>query len=427
VFAAVFQQLKSVGLLVGSNAFATLTIAVGTFLIAKIVAPAEFGKYALAAQVAVSIYPVLTLRYEHALPLLGNRHASLYLAGCLLLLFTTTLLFLTLGLIVLTIPALAAYLPKDIIDLIPLVALGAFMLALSSIFQSAALVRGALSHLAIARVLRAIAMVSIQIGLVLSLGASATWLFIGEVSANLVHGSILASVFGLGGVLVSARRPWSQFRRRIIVFGLRYKEFPLVTLPHMMIHAALGVLFAIALGGLYGPAALGQYYLMRKLVFGVLALFGTAFYQHAIAEAARMPRTKLFGVALRVLVLMGGVGVASVGVILLVGPALFTLVVGDKWVEAGLMAAASAPLILLEPVTSALAFLPIFLGHQRIAFAVAVAQGSVGIAAIGIAGLLGWDVITAIVVSSLAVSTVMLSYVFWLLRRAQRVQAGLRG
>lgn len=427
IFAAVLQQLRSVALLVGSNAFATLTIAAGTLFVAQIVDPAEFGKYALAAQVAISIYPVLTFRYEHALPLLGNKKvANLYLAGCLLLLFITTLLFIIVGLIGLSIPSLAAHVPKGIIDLFPLVGLGAFTLALGSIFQSAALVRGALLHLAIARVLRAVAMASMQIGLALSFGANAAWLLIGEVSANLVHGSILVTAFGLGGVLATIRRPWSQFRRRLIVLGLRYKEFPLITLPHMMVHAGLGVLFATTLGALYGVAALGQYYLMRKLVFGVLGLFGTAFYQHSIAEASRAPRAKLFGVALQALVLMSSVAVVSVGVILLVGSELFILVVGDKWAEAGLMAAASAPLILLEPVTSTLAFLPIFLGLQRIAFVVAVVQGCIGIAAVGIASLLEWDVFNAILVSSLAMSSVMLSYVLWLLTRAQKAKAGLQ-
>ena len=330
IFAAILQQLRSVALLVGSNAFATLTIAAGTLFVAQIVDPAEFGKYALAAQVAMSIYPALTLRYEHALPLIGKRHvASLYLAGCLLLLFITTLTFLILGVIGLSIPILSTHVPKGVVDLFPLVALGAFTLALGSIFQSAALARGALTKLAIARVLRAVVLVSMQIGLVLSLGASATWLLIGEVSANLVHGAILVTTFGLGGVLAAARRPWPQFRRRIIVLGLRYKEFPLITFPHIMVHAALGLLFAAILGAVYGAAALGQYYLMRKLVFGVLALFSLAFYQHAVAEAARVHRAKLFGVALQALVLMGGVAVVSVGVILLFGQELFVLSVGD--------------------------------------------------------------------------------------------------
>lgn len=423
VFAADLQKLKPVLLLLGSNAFATLALALGTFLVARILSPAEFGKYSLAAQIAVSIYPLLTLRYEHALPLLGKRRISnLLLTGCLLLLPVTTIILFTLGLIGVAIPATSAYFPSEIIDLLPLVALGALSLAMSSIFQSSALAHGTLKRLAVARVLRATALVAMQIGLALSLGASATWVFIGEVSANLVHAVILASAFGLGGVLVTARRPWPQLRKRLWVLAKRYKEFPLITLPHTFTHSALGLIFASTLGAVYGAAALGQYYLMRKLVFGVLAIFNMALYQHAVAEAARVPQSRLFGVALRALILMGSMAVTSAGVIALVGPDLFELAVGDKWVEAGLMAVASTSLIILEPLTMTMAFLPVFLRLQHIAFAVAVVQGCVGIVAIGTAGWLGWDVINATMASSLAASAVMLIYTLWLLARAKKAK-----
>lgn len=419
----VLLRLKPVLLLLGSNAFATLILALGTFFIARISTPAEFGKYSLAAQIAVSVYPLLTLRYEHALPLLGKRRNSgLLLTGCLLLLPVTTLLLFTLGLIGISLPAISAYIPNDVIDLLPLVALGAFALALSSIFQSAALANGTLKRLAIARVLRAVAMVAMQIGLALSLGASATWLFIGEVSANLIHAVILASAFGLGGVLVTVRRPWPQLWRRLLVLGKRYKEFPLITLPHTFTHSALGLIFASTLGAVYGAAALGQYYLMRKLVFGVLAVFNMAIYQHAVAEAARVQQSELFGVALRALALMGSVAVITASVIALVGPDLFELAVGKKWVDASFMAVAAISLIILEPVTMTMAFLPVFLRIQHIAFAVAIVQGVAGIVAIGISGWLGWDVINAIVASSLAVSIVMLSYILWLLVRAKQAK-----
>ena len=198
------HQLKSVGVLLGSNTLATATIAAGTLLVTKLTTPVEFGKYAYAAQVAVSIYPLLTLRYEHALPLLGNRRiASSYLLGCLMLLFATTGILLIFGQIGLSIPIFAAHLPREVSDMFSLVATGAFALALSSIFQAATLGRGTVVHLAIARVLRAIVMVSMQIMLVLLIGAGAYWLLLGEASANLLHAAILAIAFGLGGAISS--------------------------------------------------------------------------------------------------------------------------------------------------------------------------------------------------------------------------------
>ena len=424
LISALLRRLRPVLMLLSSNAFATLVLAFGTFFVARIVNPAEFARYSLAAQIAVSVYPLLTLRYEHALPVVRRRSdSSLLLAGCLVLLPVTTLLLFAFGAIGASMPVIANYLPDVDIGLWLLITLGALSLASGSVFQSASLACGTLRHLAIARVLRALAVVAMQIGFVLSLDASATWLLIGEFSGNLLHALILSSACGFSAALVSVRRPWLRLWRRLFIIGKRYKEFPLITLPHAFTHSALGILFAVTLGAIYGASALGQYYLMRKLVFGVLAIFNVAVYQHAVSEAARVPESQLLSVSVRALLLMGGVGIVSAVAIALVGRELFTLVAGSNWSEAALMATASASLIVIEPVAATMAFLPIFLRLQHIAFAVAVLQGSVGIVLIAFSGLLGLDVINAIALSSLGVSVVMLSYVIWLLSRAKKIQS----
>lgn len=417
---AVLQRFKPVFLLLGSNAFATITLSVGSFLIARIMVPAEYGWYSLAAQISVSAYPLLTLRFENSLPLLGaGRSSGLMLIGCLLLLPITFLIYSLVALICSYIPVISSYFPKELIELLPLVAFGALSLALSSVFQSAALARGILKRLAVSRVIRAIAMTAMQIGIAWSLGAGAKWVLIGEISANIVHGAILGSALSLGGVM-SARRHFIDLWRRILVLLKRYKEFPLITLPHSFMHSGLGLIFTSTLGALYGAAALGQYYLMRKLIFGVIGVFNTAIYQHATAEAARMQQYDLYGVGQRALALMGSIAVLLTCVTILYGPSLFEIAIGNKWGDAGLMAVASAPLIIFEPITSTMSFLPIFLRLQHIAFFVAIVQGCVGIAALGISGLQGWSVITAITVSSLSVSVVMFSYIIWLLLQAKK-------
>jgi len=182
------------------------------------------------------------------------------------------------------------------------------------------------------------------------------------------------------------------------------------------------LIYASTIGAVYGADALGEYYLMRKLVFGALGIFCTAIYQNALAESANVHQSKLFSIALRTLVLMGSVAVMSSAVIVQFGPALFELLAGKKWVGAGVMAIATAPLIVLEPITMTVAFLPVFLRLQHIAFAVAVLQGCVGIAAIGASAWLGWSVVDAIFASSLSVSLVMIGYILWLLIQARRLK-----
>ena len=372
---------------------------------------------------AITIYPLLTLRYEHALPLVGDRRISTSLVVlCLLLAACIAATMWIAASAEIGNDWLAQSAPSELWNQFPLIVLAAAALALGSISQLATLAAGSISRLAISRIARAVSMVILQLAFVFALGASATSVLMGEILATLVGVACLVSAVGFSAVLDGSR--WIRLGRRLPVLAYKFREFPLITLPHILSHSALALAFAMLFGGMYGAAALGQYFLMRKLLFGALGLFSVAIYQHSVADAARVPKTRLFGIAVQAIALMGGVSVVMAGILLLAGPQLFEIMVGSQWAAAGVMATAAATLIVMEPITSTLAFLPVFLGHQRAAFAVAVAQGSVGLLALGIAGWLGLTAAGAIVLSSLAMSGIMLAYVSWLLRRAHAAAGG---
>lgn len=417
------RQLYSIGFLLSSNIIAAGTIAGGTLIVSRIVTPSAFGQYSYAAQVALAIYPALTLRFEQALPLIGNRG----LAGNYMLLGTLALAVLnTMLLILIWLLGRAVFpdmlgLASPLQDMVLLVALMALSLSLSGIFQSASLMRDNLSRMAIARVLRAVTMVALQLLMVVAISGSATWLLVADLSASLMQALLLAGGAGMAGVSALLRRPLRELFRRLLVLAKRHKTFPLVSLPHLLAHSGLGLLLTSVLGAFYGAMALGQYYLMRKLIYGVLAMFGTAIYQQAIAESAQVQREEVYRVARRALILAGAASSVSAVVILFAGPQLFILAAGKEWALAGQMAIATMPLIVMEPIASTFAFVPVFLGLQQAALRVAVLQGSVGVAAIALAGSLGWSVLSALTVSSIAMSTVMAGYVWWLLHRAKGV------
>lgn len=423
-----YHQIYSIGVLFSSNIFAAGIIAGGTLIVSRIVTPSAFGQYSYAAQVALAIYPALTLRFEQALPLLGNRNVAenYMILGNLVLAVINTVLLILIGLIG------RAFLPdilgptpplQDMVLLVPLMALS---LSLAGIFQSASLTRDNLSRMAAARVLRAMTMVALQLLLIVAISGGATWLLVADLSANLMQTVLLAGGVGMVGVWGLVRRPLRQLFKRLWALAKRHKAFPLISLPHLLAHSGLGLLLTSVLGAFYGAAALGQYYLMRKLIYGVLAMFGTAIYQQAIAESAKVQREEVYGVARRALILAGAASSVSAIVIFFVGPQLFALTAGKDWALAGQMAMATVPLILMEPITSTFAFVPIFLGLQQTALRVAVLQGSAGVAAIALAGSLGWSVLSALAVSSIAMSTVMIGYVWWLLHRAKQVAKGWR-
>jgi O-antigen/teichoic acid export membrane protein len=420
------RHLRPIAVLLSSNALAAATIAGGTVVVSRIVSPSAFGEYSYAAQFALALYPALTLRFEQALPLIGTKRifARYMLLGILALTVLSTTLLGLLGEIALSILVKKIDVGVGKRDVFALIMLMAFSLSLAGIYQSATLALGNLSRMAVARILRAVAMVAMQVLLVLAIGGGAFWLLVADIGASLMQALLLAGGVGMAGVWGLLRRPVRQTARRLSVLAKRYKTFPLITLPHLLVHSALGLLLTTTLGAAYGASALGQYFLMRKLIYGVLALFSTAIYQHAIAESAQVPRTGVYSVAKRAFLLVATVGAVSAVTILVGGPQLFEIAAGEEWSMAGRMAIATVPLILMEPITSSLAFVPVFLGLQRVAFGVAVLQGIVGLAAITVASMIGLNVMSALTISSCSMSIVMIGYVFWLLQRAKQVAEG---
>jgi O-antigen/teichoic acid export membrane protein len=348
------------------------------------------------------------------------------LLGTLALAVLNTMLLILIGLIGRAVFPDILGLALPLQDMILLVALMALSLSLAGIFQSASLKRDNLSRMAVARVLRAVTMVGLQLLLVVAISGGATWLLFADLSATLIQAVLLAGGVGMAGVWGLLRRPPRQLFKRLLALAKRHKSFPLISLPHLLAHSGLGLLLTSALGAFYGTAALGQYYLMRKLIYGVLAMFGTAIYQQAIAESAQVQREEVYSIARRALILVGAVSSVSAVIIFFAGPQLFALAAGKEWVLAGQMAMATVPLILMEPITSTFAFVPVFLGLQQAALRVAVLQGSAGVGAIILAGSLEWCVLSALTVSSIAMSSVMAGYVWWLLHRAKRVAEGWR-
>lgn len=416
-------NLKSIGVLLGSNVIAAGIIAGGTLMVSRIVAPDAFGQYSYAAQIALAVYPALTLRFEQALPLLGkrNRAGSYMLLGTLTLAVLNSMLLILLGLAGQTVfPDMLGIAPP-FQDMALLAALMALSLSISGIFQSASLMHGNLSRMAVARVFRAASMVALQLLLVVAIGGGATWLMVADLTASLMQALLLAGGVGMTSVWGLLRQPPRQIFNRLSTLAKRHKAFPLITLPHLLVHSGLGILLTSLLGAFYGAAALGQYYLMRKLIFGVLAMFSTAIYQQAIAESARVQHEEVYAVARRALILTGaGTSVCAV-IVFFAGPQLFAVAAGKEWALAGQMAITMLPLILMEPITSTFAFVPVFLGLQKIALWAAVLQGSVGVVAIVVTGVLGWSVLPTLTASSIAMSTVMAGYVWWLLYHAKRV------
>lgn len=418
-----FKKFQSVLMLIGSNSFSALIIAVGTLIITRLLSPQQYGLYSYIAQLSVALYPLLTLRYEQALPLLGNRTIakSWLVFGSLGLLLIITLLM---AVVVATILFLVGDIELGGIltaSALPLVLFMSSTLAISAVFQFEAISENRLSMIALARVARAIILVVLQVAFVVVFDASALWLVFGESVSNISQAIILAGSRKLEPRRRVLRRSVRVAASQVLKLFSLYLVFPTVNLVHLLSHGALGIVFATVLGMMYGQDALGQYFLMRRLLFGVLSIFVTAVYQNAVAEASQSNEREVYSVAKRSFFPIGLVGMLTGLWVLFFSVQMFEIVAGPQWATAGVIAVASLPLIFFEPLTAVMHFVAVFLKKQKNAFLVSLFQGAVGVLALMIAAKADLSLFQAILASSAAMSTIMCSYIVYLFFLARSV------
>jgi O-antigen/teichoic acid export membrane protein len=172
--------------------------------------------------------------------------------------------------------------------------------------------------------------------------AGAWWgLGLGEVIgrvAALVHSVRAKGAWRPRRGFLTAPVPWAALRR--------YRQFPLVLLSSTAIEAV--VLFAqiATLSSLYGPAGMGQYFMMRRtldlpIAFAFRSL-SDIFYGRLAAHCREAPeRVKPFYI--RSVIALAAIGFVGALPLMIWGEPMFELVLGSAWGEAGLLAAVMAP------------------------------------------------------------------------------------
>jgi O-antigen/teichoic acid export membrane protein len=161
----------------------------------------------------------------------------------------------------------------------------------------------------------------------------------GEFAGRIVNSLQLAR--GLTTTTLSPR-PWRRVWRALC----RYRHFPLVLMPAQMLDAVVGFGQTAAMGLLFGPAAMGQYFLMRRsidLPVGfVFRTLSDLFYSHLADHARNAPeRIRPFFTLTFFALLTGGCLVSWP--LMLFGPQLFRWAFGAPWEQAGRLAAIMTP------------------------------------------------------------------------------------
>lgn len=249
-------------------------------------------------------------------------------------------------------------------------------------------------------VLQGITQVGVQVGL----GAA------GVRPLGLLLGLGAGRLAGMGG-LVSHRGLLRQPRPRGgAVRGAfrRYRRFPLLALPSAFTNKAGLETPLLLVSALYGDTRAGLLGLTVRVIAGPLTVVGQAVYQVFTGEssaALREPRGTMGSSLRRATRRLLLVGTAPAVVLVVAGPALFALVFGPQWSEAGqyarLLAVAYLAQFAVVPVSATL-FLLERQGQEWAWATVRLGLTFVGPAVCGIAGASITAAITALAVGHVA-------------------------
>lgn len=336
-------------------------------LLTRLFTPGEFGVLAVYIALAGILGSVMALRYEFAVPICKSEEdaATLVAVG----------LAVTLVLDALVILALALF-NQPLMALLGMSgAAGLFWLLPALLLAQG--VNLVLAHWSIRRgtfrlnAVSSFAMLATQALAQLGLGflhGGAAALVIGYTLGPFVRGAVLVR-----GVPGSDRALLRRVRAaRMRALAREHRRYPLLSGPSTLLQSFGQLLPALFVALLYGPAAAGLFGLGHRITGIPVRLLSEAASHVFLGEIARAEGPKLYQLfrrtSLRFLVL----GLLGMAPLLVAGPALFALVFGEPWREAGRMVQILVPLHLVRFVVIPVSQTLNVTGRQHLHFTASV-------------------------------------------------------
>lgn len=190
-------------------------------------------------------------------------------------------------------------------------------------------------------------------------------------------------------------------------------RYPIIFGPAFILDAVAVLIQTTMVGTLFGPAAMGQFFLMRRtldlpVAFAFRSL-SDLFLARQLAIVRENPaRLRPFFVRTSTALALGG---AAAGLPLIIwGRELFEIFYGNNWGEAGLMAAIMAPAMLLNLAAAPVAriFQISAMAHLRLIPGVVHVAGSLLV--LVLAGRYDWSIETSVIGISAAISAQYVVY-----------------
>jgi O-antigen/teichoic acid export membrane protein len=322
----VFKDVLSLS---GAAGFAQMLALCASPILTRLYPPDAFGQLALFSAILALAMPVVTLRYEMAIPIPGQGADALALLWLCFALTVANSLALGLAALLLWGAALVPVYSQPFVVLFP----AAVFLGGAQAVLTAWLTRThRFPQIATIR----FTTISTTLACQLSFGyVNATAL---DLIWSLITGYAIGLVVALAYCLEAVTSAWRDHHlRRMRRVAGRYRKFATMTTPATVIDTLGGQLPNMALLPLYGAAAAGQFLLASRVVSQPMVMIGQPVFQVFWGRSARLAREDPRALhALFVRLLATVLAIMSPAALLVVfGPDIFSFVFGSAWREAG--------------------------------------------------------------------------------------------
>jgi O-antigen/teichoic acid export membrane protein len=352
---------SSVRVVIGGTAFAQAIPLLGSLLIARLYAPAEFGIFAVWLGIAQLAAVVATGRFETALALEPDGMPRRVAVVATLAAIAATGLVLSVGAALFVAGIGWGGMPAALWWMgVPT----ALLLATVQTWQTWAGAEGRLEELWRMRIAQAAVVTGAQI-LVGSFVPTASALAAAQL-AGLCLG--LACAWHWLPLNQPALPPRGALRRGVVAFCRARRRFPLISLPADAINTAAAQLPLLIVGSRFGAEVAGYLALALRMLAAPVGLFGSAvldvFRRRSAASwrergHCREDFVQTFRVLAAGSLLVAGMLVFSV-------ESLFVLAFGERWRMAGTMGLVLLPLFALRFVASPLSYVFYVAGKQHV-------------------------------------------------------------
>jgi O-antigen/teichoic acid export membrane protein len=353
---------RSVGVVLTGTVAAQSIPLLGSLVIARLYAPAEFGLFSAWLGMVMMAAVLVTGRFEMALAVEADgaprRFAVVATLGTILLVSFFFALI-----------AGGMYLATGLLENVQSAMVGLFVPAallagVTHTWQAWAAAEGNYRGLSWIRISQAFVVTVAQIvaGLM------------SPTAAGLMFGHVLGTAAGIGFAIYFmpinplAMDARTEFWTRLKPFWLNQRRFPMFALPADAINAASGQLPLLLIASRFGSEASGLFALTIRVLGAPIGLLGAAVLDVFKRSAASSYREKgdCKEEYVRTFWLLAAGGVILALVVILVAERLFVVAFGEPWRQAGVIAIWLMPMFALRFLASPLSYVFYIAGKQQI-------------------------------------------------------------